>query len=52
MLSFNNFMKESFSELSEALITFAGQAYPKFGNVIILAGGAGSGKGFIKDKLI
>lgn len=52
MLSFTNFMKESFSELSEALITFAGQAYPKFGNVIILAGGAGSGKGFIKDKLI
>lgn len=52
MLSFTNFMKESFSELSEALITFAGQAYPKFGNVIILAGGAGSGKGFVKDKLI
>jgi len=52
MLSFTNFIKESFSDLSEALITFAGQAYPKFGNVIILAGGAGSGKGFIKDKLI
>jgi hypothetical protein len=52
MLSFTNFMKESFSDLSEALITFAGQAYPKFGTVIILAGGAGSGKGFIKDKLI
>lgn len=52
MLSFSSFMKESFSDLSEALITFAGQAYPKFGNVIILAGGAGSGKGFIKDKLI
>jgi hypothetical protein len=52
MLSFYNFMKESFSDLSEALITFAGQAYPKFGNVIILAGGAGSGKGFVKDKLI
>lgn len=52
MLSFNSFIKESFSDLSEALITFAGQAYPKFGNVIILAGGAGSGKGFVKDKLI
>ena len=52
MLSFSSFMEESFSDLSEALITFAGQAYPKFGNVIILAGGAGSGKGFIKDKLI
>lgn len=38
--------------LSEALITFGGQAYPKFGNVIIMAGGAGSGKGFVKDTLI
>lgn len=52
MLSFSSFIEESFADLSEALITFAGQAYPKFGNVIILAGGAGSGKGFIKDKLI
>ena len=52
MLSFSKFIEESFLDLSEALITFAGQAYPKFGNVIILAGGAGSGKGFIKDKLI
>jgi len=45
----------SFSEhnnLMEALITFGGQAYPKFGNVVIMAGGAGSGKGFVKDKLI
>lgn len=52
MLSFNQFVTESFSDLTEALITFAGQTYPKFGNVIILAGGAGSGKGFVKDKLI
>jgi len=52
MLSFYSFIQESFSDLTEALITFAGQAYPKFGNVIILAGGAGSGKGFIKNKLI
>lgn len=26
--------------------------YPKFGNVVILAGGAGSGKGFIYSKLV
>jgi predicted kinase len=52
MLSFHSFIEESFSDLTEALITFAGQSYPKFGNVIILAGGAGSGKGFVKDKLI
>jgi hypothetical protein len=38
--------------LTEKLITFAGQAYPKFGNVIIMAGGAGSGKGFILKNLV
>ena len=32
--------------LQEKLITFGKKAYPKFGNVVILAGGAGSGKGF------
>lgn len=52
MLTFEKFMAEEYSELSEKLITFARQAYPKFGNIVILAGGAGSGKGFIKDKLI
>lgn len=31
-------------ELEEALITFGGKAYPKFGTVVIQAGGAGSGK--------
>jgi len=51
MLSFNEFVKHT-SDLSEALITFGGQAYPKFGNVVIMAGGAGSGKGFVKDKLV
>lgn len=67
MLSFENFMKEEalveesvraeyvaeqYDVLLEKLITFGGQAYPKFGNVIIMAGGAGSGKGFVKDKLV
>lgn len=54
MLSLKSFLelKEEFFELSEKLITFSGQAYPKFGNIVIMAGGAGSGKGFIKDKLI
>lgn len=51
MLSLRNFIKEN-EELLEALITFDKQAYPKFGNVVIMAGGAGSGKGFIKDKLL
>jgi hypothetical protein len=52
MLSLKSFLKEESVELSEKLITFANQAYPKFGNILIMAGGAGSGKGFIKDKLI
>jgi len=46
------FLEEQYQELVEKLITFGGQAYPKFGNVIIMAGGAGSGKGFVKDKLV
>ena len=45
MLSFKEF-------LSEALMTFGKTAYPKFGNIVILAGGAGSGKGFQKDNLL
>lgn len=45
MLSFKEFLEEK-------LITFNKKAYPKFGNIVILAGGAGSGKGFILSKLI
>jgi predicted kinase len=36
----------------EKLITFQNKSYPKFGNIVILAGGTGSGKGFVKDKLL
>jgi hypothetical protein len=39
-------------ELFEKLMTFGGVAYPKFGNVVILAGGAGSGKGFNLANLV
>ena len=52
VLSFKDYLTEERHELIEKLITFGGQAYPKFGNVIIMAGGAGSGKGFIKDTLV
>lgn len=52
MLNFKDYLSEEYTELVEKLITFGGQAYPKFGNVIIMAGGAASGKGFIKDKLV
>ena len=38
--------------LDEALITFGKSAYPRGGHVVILAGGASSGKGFITDKLL
>ena len=46
------YIKEQYDVLLEKLITFGGKAYPKFGNIVIMAGGAGSGKGFVKDKLV
>lgn len=52
MLSFKGFMEEHAEQLDEALITFGGKAYPRFGQIVIMAGGAGSGKGFVKNKLV
>lgn len=58
MQSFNSFLKEDlflqeeFSILMEKLITFGGEAYPKFGNIVLMAGGAGSGKGFVLSNLV
>jgi hypothetical protein len=46
------YIEEQYDVLLEKLITFGGQAYPKFGNIVIMAGGAGSGKGFVKDNLV
>jgi len=46
------YIQEQYDVLLEKLITFGGKAYPQFGNVVIMAGGAGSGKGFVKDKLV
>lgn len=43
---------EESEDLQEALITFRKKAYPKFGTVVIMAGGAGSGKGFVLNKLV
>ncbi|QDH49212.1 hypothetical protein PHYNN_26 [Pantoea phage Phynn] len=53
-LNMKSFLKlaEEQKQLDEALITFGGRAYPKFGQVVILAGGAGSGKGFTLGKLL
>ena len=46
------YIANQYDSIMEALITFGGQAYPKFGNVVIMAGGAGSGKGFVKSNLV
>ena len=37
--------------VTEALVTFGGKNYPNFGQVVIVAGGSGSGKGFVIDNL-
>ncbi len=50
MLSFEEFSNSN--SLDEALIIVGKKAYPKFGHVVIMAGGAGSGKGFILNKLL
>jgi len=38
--------------LEEKLMIFGKSAYPKFGHVVIISGGAGSGKGFTTNKLM
>lgn len=47
-------MVKSFTtyELNEKLIILGGKAYPKFGQAVIIAGGSGSGKGFVYNNLI
>jgi len=46
------YIAEQYDTLLEKLITVGGKAYPNFGHIVIMAGGAGSGKGFVKDKLL
>jgi predicted kinase len=50
MKKFKEFLEES--QLNEVAIQFGRQAYPKFNTIVILAGGAGSGKGFVLDNLL
>lgn len=50
--SVGQYLNESLEQIMEKLITVGGKAYPNFGNVVIMAGGAGSGKGFVKDTLL
>lgn len=51
MISFKNFVHNN-SIVTEDLITFGKKAFPKFNQVVILAGGAGSGKGFVQQHLL
>jgi len=39
-------------ELNEVLLTFGGRSKEQFGNIVISAGGAGSGKGFVLNNLV
>lgn len=59
MKSFNSFLHEEILAagldaeiLMEKLITFGGQAYPNYGHIVLMAGGAGSGKGFVLSNLV
>ena len=51
MQSFKQFC-ETALQIDEKLVTFGKRAYPKFGQIVILAGGAGSGKGFVLSNLL
>ncbi len=55
--TFSEFLSETNAsvdsqELMEALITLGGKAYPTSGNVVFMAGGGGSGKGFVIKNLL
>ena len=55
IVSFSKFLSQTSNEsesLEEDLITLGGNRYPNFNTILILQGGAGSGKDFILDKLI
>ena len=51
MISYKEHLSEQ-EQLDEVAIQFRGKAYPKFGNVVIISGGAGSGKGFVLSNLL
>jgi predicted kinase len=49
---FLNENQEMDDDLLEKLIIFNNKPFQPFGNVVIMAGGAGSGKGFIKSNIL
>lgn len=56
MISYKEFVEvmimDEHAALEEAMIVLANQKEAQFGNVVILAGGAGAGKGFVIDNLL
>lgn len=54
MQNFKEFLEQLLDEevLDEKAIVLGKKAYPKEGNILILAGGAGSGKGFASNRVI
>jgi dephospho-CoA kinase len=53
MKTFIEFIEETEDiPLDEAVLTFGKKLYPRDGNIVIMAGGAGSGKGFVSNRLL
>ncbi len=50
--NYENIINEKSEMIFEKLITLRGKAYPKSSNVVIMAGGGGSGKGFVVNNLL
>ena len=48
----NIMLFNEFSEINEKLITFNNKAYPKSGQIVIMCGGGGSGKGFVVSNVL
>lgn len=44
--------EQYYNMLNEKLITFGKKAYPDYGNVVVLCGGAGSGKSFVAKNIL
>lgn len=52
MLQFNDYINEKYDIEEAALIVSGKKAYPKFNNILVMSGGAGSGKGFVLKNVL
>lgn len=43
---------ETLKAIEEAILSVGNEVYPKFNNIVIMAGGGGSGKGFVIQNLL